>query len=615
MKKHFLSLLFLVSLAFSVSSQAIGQTAAKADPVQERLRADVAHLASDKLAGRRTGEPGASAAASYIAQEFAKLKLSAKFPATKEKNNYLQPFPYFSGVDLGAENALKIKAGPMTANVVLKSNWMPVGFSSSGSAAETDVVFAGYGIVAEDAKVDDYRGLDVSGKIVLIFDGTPDKGNPHGQFGRFMDVRVKAKIAHDKGAKAMLIISSVPKLEDEPLARLRFDQTLGDTAIPAAVIARPVGAILLGNKSEEELKRDEEFIALRKEAGEIGMNLTGRPKATAEIKVNLVKRKADAYNVIGILEGTDPVLKNEAIVLGAHYDHLGHGGSSSLDPNSTAIHYGADDNASGTSALLELARQFAKAKKNKRTIIFAAFSGEEEGLLGSKYYVNNPMFPIDKTVAMINMDMVGRLKDEKLTVGGIGSATEWKALVEGKNPADSKFTLALSEDGFGPSDHSSFYGKQVPVLFFFTGTHLDYHKPSDTADKINYAGLTNITHYVSSLVKAVDGNAIKPTYKTAQSSGMGGRIGFNISLGTVPSYADSSDGMLLDGVRDNSPAAKAGLKAGDKVIMLAGKEVRNAMDYTQVMSGMKAGEEYEVVIMRGTEKLTLKIVPAPAVRR
>jgi Zn-dependent M28 family amino/carboxypeptidase len=377
----------------------------------------------------------------------------------------------------------------------------------------------------------------------------------------------------------------------------------------------------------------------------------------AQLKVDLTKKQnAEAYNVIGILEGKDAVLKNEAIVIGAHYDHLGRGGQGSLAVNAREIHHGADDNASGVAALLELARRFAEAKNNKRTLIFIAFGGEEEGLLGSKAYVNNPVFPLNKTVAMINLDMVGRLKDEKLTIGGIGTASEWKNLIENKNQETAKkvetigeenlkvkkaveenlikngfnnikvevnqesspaipqitpFNLQLNEDGFGPSDHSSFYGKQIPVLFFFTGTHADYHKPSDTAEKINYNGLLKITNYVGEIVKAIDNNPKKPTYAVAKSSGMtGGRTGFNVSLGTVPSYGDSIDGMLIDAVRDDSPAAKAGLKAGDKIIKLAGRDVRNVQDYTFVLGELKAGEEYEVVVTRGAEKLTLKIVPA-----
>jgi aminopeptidase YwaD len=366
-------------------------------------------------------------------------------------------------------------------------------------------------------------------------------------------------------------------------------------------------------------------------------------------------KPAEAYNVVGFLEGADAVLKNEIIVVGAHYDHLGKGGMGSLAANSAEIHHGADDNASGVAAMLELAARLAGEKKNKRTIVFIAFGGEEEGLLGSKFYVSNPSFPLDKTVAMINLDMVGRLSENKLTVGGIGTASEWRELtlriavnmptlgtfqtpeasksktadnselstptvssqapvlsaVPPKIPVkDQAFNLQLNEDGFGPSDHSSFYSKQIPVLFFFTGTHADYHKPTDTAEKINYEGLLKITNYVSEIVKTIDANPKRPTYAVAKSSGAGGRTSFNVTIGVVPSYAESDGGLLLDGVRDNSPAALAGIKAGDKIVKFAGKEIRNISDYTAILGELKADTEYEIEVVRGAEKLTLKVKPA-----
>ena len=636
MKKQLFSFLLLLSFVFSVSAQ----KAEKPDVTEQNLRKNVAYLASDQLDGRKTGEAGATMAAGYIANMFAALKLKPGVSGTskgnKSTNGYMQPFPYFSGVDLGADNLLKINLPQVNATINLKSNWMPVGFSSNGAVAETPIVFAGYGITSADLKYDDYAGLDVKDRIVLVFKGTPDAGNPHSLFAKFDDVRVKAKIAYDKGAKAILVIAAETKLEEDRLAKLGFDQTLGDTAIPAAVIARSVGAMLLGNKSDEELKRDEGFIALRKDgAGVMQLNLTGRPHASAEIKVDLVKKPAEASNVIGILEGRDDTLKKEAIVIGAHYDHLGHGGTSSLAPNSTDIHHGADDNASGVSAMIEIARLIKESKSNKRTIIFVAFSGEEEGLIGSKFFVNNPVFPVENIAAMINLDMVGRMKDKKMTVGGMGTATEWKKLIEDKNinpgavipgggggigvstpphiktdvPALNKFNLALNDDGFGPSDHSSFYGKKIPVLFFFTGSHEDYHKPSDTAEKINYVGVAVIVYFVTDVVRSIDQGVQRPTYTVAKTTPMGGGRGFTISLGTVPSYTESTDGMLLDGVRDGSPAFKAGLKPGDKIVKLAGKEIRNVSDYTFILGEMKAGEEYEVVVMRGTERLAMKIVP------
>ncbi|HEX6126477.1 MAG TPA: M28 family peptidase [Pyrinomonadaceae bacterium] len=643
MKRITFSWLLLITLFGST----FAQTTRPSD-VEQNLRTHVQYLASQKLEGRRTGEQGATFAAGYVANQFAKFKLKPGHRSNGSKATFLQPFPYVAGVQLGADNFLRIIPGDITREQKMEIgiNWMPLGYSMSADIPPADLVFAGFGITAPEANYDDYKGLDVKDKIVLMFDSTPDTGNPHSAFARF-NIHTKANIAKDKGAKAIVLIATDPDFKNDRLSRLAYDRTFGETALPVVGIMRSHGAELLGVKDDLELQ------AIEKQQAETRAVARVFPKATAQLKVNLVKKQVDAYNVIGYLEGTDPQLKNEAIIIGAHYDHLGRGGSSSLAANSTEIHYGADDNASGTSAILELARLFAKEKKNKRTLIFMAFGGEEEGLLGSKHYVNNPAWPLEKTIAMINLDMVGRLNENKLTVGGVGTASEWRGLVEGENlgflggvpPASiigpvgragtasegsteskvihrerlwripPRFALQLNEDGFGPSDHSSFYGKQIPVLFFFTGTHTDYHKPSDTFEKINYEGLTNITNYVGEIARAIDQNPTKPTYAVAKTSGQMGQVRMSVSLGTIPSYADSTDGMVLDGVRENSPAAKAGLKAGDKVVKLAGKDVRNAMDYTYVLSSMKPGEEYEVELIRGTERMTLKVVPAAPARR
>jgi hypothetical protein len=431
---------------------------------------------------------------------------------------------------------------------------------------------------------------------------------------------MKAKLAKDKGARGLLLISNEKNFDDEKLTKLTYDQTLGEFAIPTFIISRNTAANLLGT-TEERLNDFALFASLKKDSPTAKVSYPTMPTALIGFKVNLLKKKTDAYNVIGILPGTDPVLKKEAIVIGAHYDHLGRGGQGSLAVNSKEIHHGADDNASGTAALLELAREFASKKKNKRTLIFISFGGEEEGLLGSKFYVNNPVFPLGKTVAMINMDMIGRLNEGKLTVGGIGTASEWRELVsrkvsgvpvslEAMKPATGALNLQLSEDGFGPSDHSSFYGKQIPVLFFFTGSHADYHKPSDTAEKINYDGLKLLTNLVFETIGEIDQNAKRPTYTVAKSSGMGNaRRGFSVTLGVIPGYGDSADGMLLDGVRDGGPAAQAGLKAGDKIVKLAGKDVRNVSDYTTILGELKADTEYEVIVTRGSETLSFKVKP------
>ena len=334
------------------------------------------------------------------------------------------------------------------------------------------------------------------------------------------------------------------------------------------------------------------------------------PEGNVSPATEAVRNETPAYNVAGMLEGSDPVLKNEVIIIGAHYDHLGRGGegSGSLAPRSGDIHYGADDNASGTAGVLELARLFTAQKpRPKRTILFIAFSGEEEGLLGSNYYVNHPLLPLANTVAMINMDMIGRMKDSRLIIGGVGTAKEWRDMMAAD--ADKSFQLTLTEDGFGPSDHSSFYAKQIPVLFFWTGTHNDYHKPSDTFDKINYDDEARILEMVARIVNQLDAADKRVTYTTAKSDPAPRTGGFRVYLGTIPNYADSNDGLLLDGVRDDSPAAKAGLKAGDKVVKIGDHDIRNVYDYTAALGEMKAGEEYVFEVKRGDQKLLLKVVP------
>jgi len=585
MIKHILSFLLLLSFVLSIPAQ-------KVDVVDRNLRASVAYLASDALEGRRTGEPGANLAAKYVEKMFRQYKLKPLSKDALGKASYLQTFPHVTAMTLGDSNVLSFRGNAKGEKIALKvgEDWMPLAFSSASSFENATLIDVGYGISAPTLGHDDYRGLDVKGRIAVASDTVPDRN-----FSAY-DNRRKATIARDAGAKGLIIVGDLSKYQ-----KLNYDN-LGDAGIPVMVVS------------------EAKFVQIK----------SAFSTASASGSIDLVKKTADAYNVVGYLPGTDPKLKNEAIVFGAHYDHLGHGGQGSLAVNSTEIHHGADDNASGTAALIEVARQYAAKRNNKRTLIFIGFSGEEEGLLGSKYYVNNPLYPLDKTIAMLNLDMVGRLKDKKLNVGGIGTAEEWRDLVTKKNDvippvygkgkgasftttapeSYQRFSLQLSEDGYGPSDHASFYSKQMPVLFFFTGTHEDYHKPSDTAEKINYAGLRTLVEYVVDIGNYLDWNPKRPTFKVAQSSGQGeGRRGFAVTIGVVPGYGESNDGMLLDGVRDGGPAAIAGIKGGDKIIKFAGKEIRSVQDYVYVLGDLKADVEYEIVVKRGDETLTFKVKP------
>ena len=642
-----------------------------AGPSAERLRDHVTYLASDKLEGRRTGTAGSNLAAEYIAREFSRYGLRrsigrdlpgmSRLEADSPKR-YLQEFPYVAGVELGQNNLFYVNPGRADDMMQFRvgEDWMPLGFSSNGRVPKAKYQFVGYGITAAEQKYDSYAGRTMKDTVAIALAGTPDGDNPHGQFARYENVQWKVIAARNAGASALLIIAQEENFKDDRLARLRYDNSAGDAGLPVAVISRQFATRLFGTVADSkatlqalaeaaqaDTKRMEKAAAAQDSTQ---ASITDSP-LTLSFSIAIVRREVAAANVIGILDGSDPTLKNEAIVIGAHYDHLGLGGSGSLAAREGEIHHGADDNASGSAGVLELARLFAAQQpRPRRTIVFIAFSGEEEGLLGSNYYVNHPIVPLANTVAMINMDMIGRLKDRSLIVGGVGTAEGWRSMVEARNELDSmtvtasgvtpgavpttasiafptvvasngrpivttdsrkQFALTLNEDGFGPSDHSSFYMKQIPVLFFWTGTHTDYHKPSDTSDKINYDGEVSILNMVRRLVHDIDTSDKRPTYTVAKTEAPAGRsTGFRVYLGTIPNYADSNDGLLLDGVRDDSPASRAGLKAGDKVVKLAGRDLRNVYDYTYALGEMKAGEEYEIEVMRGGERLKMKITPA-----
>jgi len=566
----------LLTILLLASSAAVGQQAVEPNP--SRLQQDVSYLASDALNGRRTGTPGANDAAHYVAGEFARAGLrpatggSAKPSQTMAR--YLQSFPYVGRVELGKNNVLSVHNGEAVANLRVGEDWMPLGISANQTLNLTGVVNAGYGITANELNHNDYKGTYSKNQVAVIRAGTPDGDDPHGRFTNAGQLRFKVAAAQSAGVGALLITSNEDDLKNDSLARLSYDNA-GLAGIPVAVISKQA-AEKLANAKEVTLTTD------------------------------VVRAEVPAYNVIGVLEGSDPILRKENIIIGAHYDHLGRGGEGSLAPKSGEIHHGADDNASGTAGLIELARLFsAQRPKLKRTLIFIAFGGEEEGLLGSNYYVNHPLAPLANTVGMINMDMIGRMKDRKLIIGGVGTAKEWRQFIE----PEKSFALTLNEDGVGPSDHSSFYLKQVPVLFFWTGTHNDYHKPSDTWDKINYPDEAKILGFVARLVKDIDGADKRLTYTTAKSDSAPRAGGFRVYLGTIPNYADTNDGMLLDGVREDSPAAKAGLKAGDRIVKIGNRDVKNVYDYTYALGEMKAGQEYVFEIVRGGEKLTLRVTP------
>jgi len=579
----------------------------------ERITDHVKFLASDELKGRRAGTPDADKAAKYIADRFKEYGLA---PAVS--SGFLEPFSFVSGVKLGDANYLRVKAPEAEVNISLGSEFMPLAFSSS-APVQGPVVFAGYGISATELQYDDYKGIEPRGKIIMIMRGSPDGDNPHGRFADYTapgrEIEFKTLAARQKGAAGVIFISDAASFKEDPLSRLRYDLNFLDAGIPAVALSREAASrILLAGGVKQPMPDDS-----AKKTAPVAAELGG---VGVQIKTDVIKINSTTSNVVGLIRGTDSQLASEYIVIGAHYDHLGLGGPESLAANPYGqIHHGADDNASGTAAVLELARVLASNRDLlKRSVIMASFSGEEEGLLGSAAYTKKPPVPLASTVAMINMDMIGRLRMKTLIVSGTATSPAWKPLLEELNKkgqpgvaegsaAGGRFKIAMGNDGYGPSDHQSFYVRDIPVLFFFTGSHDDYHKPSDTADKINAEGIKQVAQLVEEVAIRVAGEPARIAFTKVKKESKPASGGFRVYLGTVPNYADQADGLKLDGVRPDSPADRAGLKAGDVVVSLSHVQVKNVYDYTYALQELKAGVEVEITVRRGGTLMTLKITP------
>ena len=597
------------SFAPPVAPSSAGQQAGVAPEISsERIARHVQFLASDRLQGRRAGTPAADEAASYIQREFQSYGLR---PGAGR--GYLQPFTFVSGVKLGEANRFLLKFDSAARTLRVGDEFMPLAFSSA-LVASGIAVFAGYGISAPELQYDSYGGVDPKGKIVMILRGSPDGDNPHGRFADYtqpgLEIQTKTLKAREKGAAGVVFLSSEKSFQDDRLSKLHHDLNFLDAAIPAAVISRDAASLIFARSSLTYAGAE----ARAKESGS-AIVLAG---VTIEFKTDVAKIQGKSANVVGMIQGSDSQLASECVVIGAHYDHLGLGGPESLAANPEGqIHHGADDNASGTAGLLELARVLASERKQlRRSVVFVAFSGEELGLLGSAAYAKDPVVPLASTVAMLNMDMIGRLRNDSLFVGGIGTSPVWKSLLEKLNASDSgngrssdHFQFSFGQEGLGPSDHQAFYVRDVPVLFFFTGSHEDYHKPSDTADKINSDGARRVAQLVREVVKSIANEPEKIAFTKVKAESRPTGRGFRVYLGTVPNYSDQSDGMKLDAVRPGSPAEQAGLRAGDLILKLGKTPIKNVYDYTYALGELSPGEEVDVVIRRDGREMTLKVTP------
>jgi Zn-dependent M28 family amino/carboxypeptidase len=559
----------------------------------------VRYLASDELAGRGSGTPGGRMAAEYVARHFRTFGLR---PAGAD-GSFLQSFPVVVGVRLHGENALEVSAPRGTApRLQVERDFLPVAFSASGKASGP-VVFAGYGISQPEMKHDDYAGLDANGKIVVVLRRAPE-GGEHGRFGQYASLRYKATAARDHGAAGVVFITGPETSSEEDVGKLESDGSFADSGIPAVIARRKVVEALLASM-------DRRLAPVQKALDRGEVQSFAIPGSRASLQVGLKREERETANVVGMLEGSEPALKDEAVVVGAHYDHLGMGGPGSLyGKNEPAIHHGADDNASGTAGVMELAEYFAANRSRlQRTVVFIAFSGEEMGLLGSAYYVRHPVVPLERTVAMINMDMIGREKNNTVHILGTKTSTAWPALLEAVN-AHAHLNVRMGASGFGDSDQSSFYGRNIPVLFFFTGTHEDYHRPSDTWEKINAEGEAQILRFVAEVLERISAMPQRPQFVRSDEPTAAAGPGFNVYVGSVPDYSETTSGVTLTGVREGSPAEKAGLKPGDVIVEFGGKKITNVYDYTFALRDAKAGVPVEVVVLRGGSRLRLKVTPA-----
>jgi Predicted aminopeptidases len=565
--------------------------------LEANLRRHIGYLASQALAGRLPGTPGAEQAAQYIITQF---QLAGLRPLGSR--GYRQPFSFVASVRMGQNNHLKAMVGGGWLTAKPGADFRPLAFAANG-VVEGELVLAGYGIsAAKEAQYDDYANLDVKDRIVMVLPYSPAGSNPHTKFGPFLSLRYKATTARNKGAKGLLVIAEEDDFQRSQIARLRYDDAFGDAGFPCAVVSRAWATKLLG-RSVADIERQ--------------IATTGQPETRffpdrrLRLQTEVIKERQTAYNILGWLEGSDPVLRNEVVVIGAHYDHLGLGGPNSLAPREGEVHPGADDNASGTAGLLELAKGLATThNRPKRSLLFIAFSAEEKGLLGSAYFVDHPTTGSKRLVAMLNMDMIGRLRDNRLIVQGVGTSSVWRPLLAEVN-ARHGLELSLGESGFGPSDHASFYKRNIPVLFFFTGNHPDYHRPSDTPDKINYAGERHVLALIGDVIRATANLPTPPDFVTPKTTDPAERArgSFRVSLGTIPDYAAETSGVKLSGVREGSPAAVAGLQAGDVIVGLAGRDIRSVYDYTYVLQELEPDREVEVIVERNGRRLTFKLTP------
>lgn len=571
MKKN---IIITVGLYFMVVSAVLSQVVVNERLVKANLRKHILKLASDSMYGRETSTRGEQLASDYLVNEFTSIGLQPMGDPGKFTNGFL----FTDGVHYGRNNEVILKTVSENGNriaerkILIDSMYYPLMYSATAKA-EAPSVFVGYGISAPSLSYNDYAGLkDLKGKVFVMESSTPDGKGPHSKYSDYADLRQKIDTAIQKGAVAVVFMNSDTSSNNP--AKQSQQIKISPSSVPV---------IFISDKSLYPMLKN---------------------GITYSIQTEVTRTEKAGKNVIGFIDNKS----ERTVIIGAHYDHLGYGEEGSLYRGTPEIHNGADDNASGTAALLEIAR-FLKDPTNlgfqKNNYLIMAFSGEEKGLFGSASFVKNPTYPLEKINYTINMDMVGRLNAEKkLAVNGTGTSPEWVPVLNAIH-IDS-ITMNYSESGIGPSDQTSFYLKNMPVLHFFTGSHSDYHKPTDDEKKINYAGEVSVIRIILSTIQSLDSKGKIPFTKTKEEKS-DDVPRFKVTLGVVPDYMFDGEGMRIEGINDGKPAFKAGLEAGDIVIAIGENSVVDMMSYMKALSKFKKGDITTVKIKRGKDILEKQI--------
>ena len=582
------------------------------------IRQHIEFLADDALEGRMTGSEGAKRAAEHIETQFAKLNLKP----IGDAGSYFQEFEFTAGRRIIAEeNSFHLTRQRHGSEQVMEfsveRDFQPLSFSRNG-VVEGEVVFVGYGLTVPGELgegYDAYAGLDVKDKIVVALRYVPEGVEPERrqQLNRYAGLRYKAMQAREQGAQAFLVVAGPNSPNAGKLIPLDFDSSLADSGIVAASISGTVANALFA-LSDTNLKDVQSGLDTENPhfLGQFPL-----PDVKVKIVVSVEKVKKTDQNVVALLAPSELTDETEYIIVGGHYDHIGRGeiGSLARKGEEGQIHNGADDNASGTAVVLELASTLSEAyqqqpEKFRRGIIFTLWSGEELGLIGSTYFVNHPVVPLEKVAAYINFDMVGRLRDNKLILQGVGSSSVWTKLIEKRN-VPIGFNLTLQDDPYLPTDVTAFYPKEVPVLSFFTGGHEDYNRPTDDPDKLNYTGIERIARLAHGIISDLISADERPEYVRVErsQSDQGSRDTLRAYLGTIPDYTTEGTGVKLSGVRAGGPADKSGLKGGDVIVEFGGQKITNIYDYTYAIDAVKIGEPVEVVVLRDGKRVKLTVTP------